>query len=324
MKPVISCAKAQDLWLSECSLSGASPYTVSSYKSLTSEALSHIASRHGKKTSALDIAHITRDDVVSALASYQSRPDKRSGQPVTRSASSVSTFHGALRSFFAWCVETEKLSTSPMSRVKTPRTPTRVPKAMSPEDCQALMRVADSSKTPERDRLALLLGLGMGLRLGEMATLTLESFRPSLDYPELLRVKGKGDKERVVPVPAQAVAALANYLPWRTAFLAEKKGTASTLFVSSRSDSGAYDVSRAGLGEVFERLVQASGLKVSGRRVHATRHSFATHVLGGGADVTEVSELLGHASVATTQIYLKVDPARLAAAVDNNTLLGEL
>jgi integrase/recombinase XerD len=94
--------------------------------------------------------------------------------------------------------------------------------------------------------------------------------------------------------------------------LAEKKGTASTLFVSSRSDSGSYDVSRAGLGEVFERLVQTSGLKVSGRRVHATRHSFATHVLGGGADVTEVSELLGHASVATTQIYLKVDPARLA------------
>jgi site-specific recombinase XerD len=317
----VNAPKAQATWLSELQLSGASRATIVAYRANTSEALSTIARRHHVKVDALDITDITRDDIVTALSEYHTRPDGRSHAIVDRSAASVSTFFGALRSMFAWCVETEHLLANPASRIKSPKVPKRIPKAMSQDECQHLLDAAMTSRTPERDRLALLFGLGVGLRLSEIASLHMESFIPDVSTPTHLRVIGKGNKERVVPVPGPVVEALKQYLPVRAACQELTRSESTSLFCYKRKEAATADSSRYHLGQVFERLVQSAGIKEPGRRAHSTRHSFATHVLAGGADILSVSDLLGHSSVATTQVYLKVDPVRLSAAVRDNPLM---
>lgn len=309
---------ARTLWLSELSNSGASPRTIDNYRAATGEAFKSFASHHKKPLSKLLVAEITRDDIVSAVAAHRHRPDGRTGEKVDRAASSSSSFFTAVRSFFAWCVTTEKLAVSPAVSVKRPKTPTRVPKAMSAEECKDLLHAAKLSREPERDTLAVLLGLTMGLRLAEMAELSTVSFLPTMQQPTHLRVFGKGSKERVVPVPAAVCVAVSAYAPVRNRRLGADRST--KLFISQRSTSGVSAMTREGLGRAFDRLICAAGLKTPGRRVHVSRHSFATHVLAAGADILAVSELLGHTSVATTQVYLKVDPQRLLSAVAANPL----
>jgi site-specific recombinase XerD len=318
----VSALTTRDQWLAELSTGGSSPKTISNYRSATDEALATIASRHGVAPGELPLASIDRDDVVAAVAAHQSRPDARTGLTVMRAQSTSVSFFTAVRSFLSWCTTTGRLETNPARSVKTPKAPARVPKAMSTDECRALLTAAASSRTPERDALAVVIGLTMGLRLGELSRLRLDDLAPDAVNATHMRVLGKGSKERVVPVPDVVRRALAAYLPVRAARLSARAACSDALFVSQRLHSGDPAMTRDGMGQVFDRLLRAAGLKVPGRRVHAARHSFATHVLAGGADIVSVSELLGHASVATTQIYLKVDPARLAAAVEASDLAG--
>jgi site-specific recombinase XerD len=308
---------ALDIWLAELEIAGASPRTIANYRAVVGEAARHITDRHGK-TITLDA--VSRDDISHAVAAYQSRPDGRTGEARRRSPGAVSTFHAALRSFFTWCVEAEKLTASPMTRIKAPRTTKRVPKAMSAEECHLLLDAAGASASSERDRLIILLGMTMGLRLAEIAQLRISSLRPDATAPTHLHVLGKGSKERVVPVPTVVRDQLEAYLPWRDARLARWGSDCDALLVATRRRGGRCELGRDGVAEVFERALSDTGLKQPGRRAHVARHSFATHVLQAGADVTQVAELLGHASVSTTQGYLKVDPTRLSAAVEASPL----
>jgi integrase/recombinase XerD len=285
---------------------------------VSNEALESIAQRRGVDVSSLVLADISRDDVVAAMAAYQSRPDGRSGQGVKRSASALHRFFTCLHSFFSWCVLTERLDKSPATTIKAPKAGVRVPKAMSAEECEALVAAAGSGRFPERDLLAVLLAMTAGLRLGEMSSLGCSSFLFEQGEATHVRVVGKGNKERVVPLNDRLRSALAAYLPVRQARLDAVGATSDALFLSQRGAGMA--MSRDGLGQLFDALVKRAGLKVPGRRVHACRHSFATHVLAAGADILSVSELLGHTSVATTQIYLRVDPSRLASAVEASAL----
>jgi integrase/recombinase XerD len=309
----------RDIWLAELRTTGASDYTLRNYGWATSEAFRLIAARRGVDAGDLAIDAIERDDVVAAMDGYitYTRTD---GSTATRAASTQVSFYGALRSFFSWCVDTEKLVRTPMRRVKQPKQPIRVPKAMTEDECRVLMTQAKLSRSAERDTLAVTIALTMGLRLSELTSLSPESFLPSVDGPTHLRVIGKGNKERVVPVPQVARDALAAYLPVRAAQLARYQATAETLLLTQRPKGSDMSMSNDSVGQLFARLLKAAGLKRPGRRVHVARHSFATHVLGSGTDILSVSELLGHANVATTQIYLKIDPARLAAAVEGNPL----
>lgn len=313
---VSSTALANDAlhtWLAELRLNAASNNTLSGYERSAKEALGHIAQLHRTPLAELELTRITRDDVVAALSAYQSRPDKRTGRAATRAPSTLGSYYTCLHSFFAWCVLSERLVKSPMARLRAPKVPSRVPKAMSNLECEALLRAARQSKNPERDYLAILLGLTAGLRLAEIATLKTTSIRYDQGYPTNLCVIGKGNKERVVPMNKRLAEALRNYLEVRPG---SRESSCDALLLSQRGSA----LTRDGVSQLFDATTRRAGLKVPGRRVHACRHSFATHVLSAGADIVSVAELMGHANVSTTQGYLRVNPVRLASAVSANSL----
>lgn len=313
----------RDAWLSELSVRGSSSRTLESYRDFTDEALATIATHVGCTLEDLELSQVDRDGVLATLATYRTRSDGRSGQPVQRSSSSVASFYTALRSFLNWTVECGKLPASPAASIRPPKTPARIPKALPVEDCARLLEASRASRTPERDELVVRMALAMGLRLSELASLTLDSFSPSASAPVHLRVRGKGDKDRMVPVPSSVAAALAVYLPVRAARLDRSSASTRALFLSQRLSATRPAISAAGLGQVFDALVKAAGVKSPGVRAHAARHSFATHALASGScDLMEVKELLGHSSVATTQGYLKVDPYRLASGVESSPMAG--
>lgn len=308
--------EAKQLWLGELATGGTSPWTLRNYDTAVGRMLRTLAVRHGADPEAVALGAVGRDDVVAALAAYaEGTGGRRPAQ------STLATYATALRAFFAWCVETEKLTVSPMLRIKRPKTPVRVPKAMGAEQCRRLVDAATVSRSSERDTLMLLMGLALGMRLAEITAACPGDFRPSAGEPTHLRIVGKGDKERLVPVPQVVRDALAAWLPVREAQLARRGATAETLFLSQRLQAdGTLNCTRHTVGETYSRLLRAAGLAQKGRRVHVARHSFATLVLEAGTDVRTVSELLGHSSIAVTHIYLQANPERMMAAVEANPL----
>jgi integrase/recombinase XerD len=316
---------ARDLWLAELSTNGASHWTLRNYKTATDEAFAAIATRRDTRPGEIDITAVDRDDVVAAMAAYAGTTDPTTGAVWRRAQSTLATYATALRSFFAWCVETEKIDRNPMARVKRPKTPVRVPKAMDADQCRKLIEAAGASRTKERDTLMLLMGLTMGLRLAELAGVRSGDFHPDTDSPTHLRIIGKGNKERLVPVPGVVRTALTAWLPVRDAQLARRGASATTLFLSQRLGAdGTLDASRYTVSEVYDKLLVVAGLKQKGRRVHVARHSFATLLLEAGTDIVALSELLGHSSIAVTNVYIKSNPERMMAAVEANPLARTL
>jgi integrase/recombinase XerC len=309
--------EARDLWLAELSVNGASPFTLRNYRSATDTALDTISQRRSTDRSGILVGDIDRDDMVAVLAAYAE--GGRDG--VRRAQSTLATFSTALRAFLSWCVDTEKIARSPMAKVKQPKTPVRVPKALSAEQCLKIIDTARASRTPERDTLAVLLGLAMGLRLSEIASIRLDNLQPTPDAPTHIRVVGKGDKERQVPVPGVVREAIAVWLPVREAQLAKTGGEADTLLVSQRTQTdGTRNAGRETVSQIYDRILNAAGLKQKGRRVHVARHSFATLLLESGADIAAVGQLLGHSSIATTHIYVRASAERMMAAVESSPL----
>lgn len=127
--------EARNLWLGELSTNGASPWTIRNYTSATDAAFAAIAERRQAAAADLELGVIDRDDMIASLAAYVERTDA-SGMKRKQAQSTMSSFATALRSFFTWCVETEKIERNPMAWVKRPKQPIRVPKAMGAEQCQ--------------------------------------------------------------------------------------------------------------------------------------------------------------------------------------------
>jgi len=153
----------------------------------------------------------------------------------------------------------------------------------------------------QRDHVAMLLMYGLGLRVSEVASLKADQ----VDLPErLIRVLGKGNKERVLPIPEGCLAALSAY--------AAKRPATAVYFLQGR------DLTQPISTRTLARLVDKAALVAAGRHVspHQLRHSFATHLLSGGANLREIQTLLGHASLSTTQRYTKVSIERLMEVYD--------
>jgi site-specific recombinase XerD len=217
----------------------------------------------------------------------------------------------ALRALFSSLREHGAIAHNPADLVSTPRRGSALPRVLSARDAGRLLDgIPASDPLALRDRAIFELAYACGLRAEEIVSLTLSQ----VDHDgEQLRVEGKGRKTRFVPVGEPAMAALRDYLDrGRTALLAARGahagGDPGTLFLSrSGRQLGTGDVRRR-----LRRWTQAVG--VDSVSPHALRHSFATHLLDGGADLRSIQELLGHASVSSTQIYTRVESARLRRA----------
>jgi integrase/recombinase XerC len=162
----------------------------------------------------------------------------------------------------------------------------------------------------KRDSAIFELLYSSGLRVGELTSLDVEAV--DLDYG-WVRVIGKGNKERYVPVGSRAAEALREYLPLRAAIAAKDKVAAENraLFVNARGGR----LSSRSIGRILKANLRTSGV-VRDASPHSFRHSFATHLLQGGADLRSIQELLGHSSLSTTQRYTKVDLGRLMEVYD--------
>lgn len=219
------------------------------------------------------------------------------------SARSMARHVSSLRSFFRHLVREGVVAASPVADARAPRIGRPLPKYLTVSEVFALLDAPDLA-TPEgiRDRAMLALMYASGLRASELVALALENVDSSAGF---LRVLGKGGKERVVPIAEGALEALKAYVrEARPVFLGARR--TSALFLSRRG----RPITRQTLWNRIARWARVSGI---GKRIspHTLRHSFAGHLLSGGADLRAVQAMLGHADIATTQIYTHVTPERL-------------
>lgn len=180
----------------------------------------------------------------------------------------------------------------------------RLPKALSMDQVESLLAAPDTSTVEGlRDAGLLELLYGTGARVSEVCALDVDDIRPVLDDPDLgLRLIGKGDKERIVPLGSYAAKAVDAWLIRGRPAWAEIGNGEHALLLNTRGRR----LSRQSAWAVIRRAGEAAGLDVEHLSPHSLRHSYATHLLDGGADVRVVQELLGHSSVTTTQIYTLV------------------
>jgi site-specific recombinase XerD len=212
----------------------------------------------------------------------------------------------AVRGLFDFLVRTGRVGQNPADLVSSPKRQEKLPRVLTGEQMRALLEGIPARTPLElRDRAMLELAYSCGLRCEEIVNLDLGA----LDHEtEQLRVLGKGSKERLLPVGEPAQRALRRYLErGRHALATDPRETALFLSKSGRRLSGSDITRRLGLW-VRHAALQA------GVSPHSLRHSFATHLLEGGADLRTIQELLGHASISTTQVYTRVDAARLRDA----------
>lgn len=217
---------------------------------------------------------------------------------------------GAIHTFYRWAAARGLVATDPAAMLGRPKVTSRLPSVLRPREAAALVEApvpgsdADARERALalRDRALLELMYGSGLRVGEVCGLTLD--RVDLGRGRVL-VLGKGSKEREVPLSDHAVVALRRYIRTARPQISPDPAPQMLFFNRRKNPMSPRDV---------RRLVgRYGGRELSGRRVtpHTLRHSFATHLLEGGADIRVVQELLGHASVATTQRYTHVSRTRL-------------
>lgn len=209
----------------------------------------------------------------------------------------------ALRSFFRWLVREDYLGANPVELLEKPKTPRTLPEVLSLEEVDEMIAAVDPAKSEaSRDRAIMETLYGCGLRVSELVDLEISKIYASEGY---LVVRGKGSKERIVPMASATVAAIRAYLPDRAA-LPPAPGASNVLFLNRRG----RPLTRVRIFQIVKDLAAMAGVR---RNIspHTLRHTFATHLLEGGANLRAIQQMLGHVSISTTQIYLHLDTATL-------------
>ncbi len=209
----------------------------------------------------------------------------------------------AIRGLYSFLVRTERVGQNPAELVSSPKRAEKLPNILTTEQMRSLLeRIPAHTPLQLRDRAMLELAYSCGLRCEEIVNLD----EGALDFEsEQLRVLGKGGKERILPVGEPAQRALRRYTERGRRALATDPGERALFLSKSGKRLSNSDVTRR-LGLWTREAAIAAGVSP-----HSLRHSFATHLLEGGADLRTIQELLGHASISTTQVYTRVDAARL-------------
>jgi integrase/recombinase XerD len=264
------------------------------------------------RAAGIDDPHSVGEATVSAYVDYLGRLPVADGEGRLAPAS-IARGLVAVRSFHRFCASEGLLDTDPSEQVGAPRVPQGIPKALDePEIAAILHSVVGDDPRAQRDRAILEVLYATGVRISELVGLDLGD----VDLDDgMARVLGKGDKERVVPMGRAARSELRRYcadgrLALRSPRVARRD--ADAVFLNARGGR----LTRQGCWQIVRRAGERAGLGAA-LSPHVLRHSCATHMLDHGADIRVVQELLGHASVSTTQVYTKVSPERLRAVYES-------
>ena len=245
---------------------------------------------------AFDVREITTPEIVEYLAHK-----KRLGL----SASSIKLVVVAIKIFFRWLLARQRVPVDVAETLPLPRTERYLPETMNELQVDSLLEgISDGAPHALRDRAILELLYASGLRVSELVNARLEL----MDLENrIIRVTGKGNKTRLVPMGHKAAAAIQTYLERERPAMVKKK-TGSEIFLSQR---GAR-LTTVRIWQIVKQTAKHAGLNLN-VYPHLLRHSFATHLLSNGADLRIIQELLGHADISTTEIYTHVDSQRLKA-----------
>jgi len=235
------------------------------------------------------------------------------------SASTQARKLSALRQFYGFLYAESFRGDDPTQTIEAPRAHRPLPKILSGGDLEAMLRTAAQDQSPEGLRLTLIVEMlyGGGLRVSELAGLTLGAVRTKETF---IRITGKGNKERLSPLSLPARTALDAYLEVREAFVPKTDRNNRYLF-ASRGEGG-Y-LTRRRFHQLLKDLALKAGIDPAKVSPHVLRHAFATHLMEGGADLRSVQTLLGHADIATTQIYTHVARDHLSRMVSSAHPLGK-
>ncbi len=268
-----------------------SPHTVRAYRRDLEDFLLHLGER---KILEVDLSDL-RAFVVKLRRKHHPR--------------TVSRKLSAVKSFYRFLLRRGYLESTRLLALSGPKLPQELPRVLTVDEALRLVETPeDSSFLKLRDRVALELLYGSGLRASEACLLRIEDIRLEI---RLLRIKGKGRRERLVPLGRKAVEILKKYLPAREKFLREKGKHTPYLLLNVRGDP----LSARSLHRLVKNYAQRLGL--SNVHPHVLRHSFATHLLESGADLRSIQEMLGHRRLTTTERYTHLDFGHLARVYDN-------
>jgi len=281
-------------WLDHLrALDGASAHTLTAYQTDVAGFLGFLHRHQGESLGLARLAAISQSDMRAWMAQERGRG---------LSARSLARALSAVKSFLRWLSEREGFDATHVLAARAPKFQRKLPRPLDVAAAQAVIEQVDLQAMEPwiaaRDAAVMTLLYGCGLRVSEALGLR----GADAPLPEVLRIRGKGDKERLVPVLPAAREAVADYLR----LCPHVPGPAEALFLGARGGP----LNPRLVAKAMERARLALGLPASATP-HALRHSFATHLLAAGGDLRAIQELLGHASLATTQIYTAVDQAHL-------------
>lgn len=272
--------------------------SVAAYERDVAAFLGFLSGHLGGEPSATDLAELEPRDLRAYLAHRRQGPDALGDRSISRALA-------AIRSFYRYLERRHGVKNARLSLVRGPKLKRSLPRPVSEGAARNLISEAMSSGADEwqgaRDAALLTLLYAAGLRISEALALT----GADLPLPEVLRVQGKGGKERVVPLLSQAREAVSRYVDMCPYAIDED----APLFRASRGGAFSPRMAQA----LMERLRMALGLPASATP-HALRHAFATHLLANGADLRAIQDLLGHESLSTTQTYTSVEAQKILQA----------
>jgi len=225
------------------------------------------------------------------------------------SANSQARIISGIRAFYKYLLIEDIINHDPTELLEAPKTGRKLPDTLSREEIENIINVIDLSKPEgERNKAILETLYGCGLRVSELINLKISNLHFDMGF---IKVVGKGNKERWVPVGRQAMKQINNYLEYKRPLIEAKKGSEDILFLNRRGNK----LSRVMIFHIIKDLAEKAGIRKT-ISPHTMRHSFATHLVEGGADLRAVQEMLGHESINTTEIYTHLDRRFLKETIE--------
>ncbi|KIC41246.1 recombinase XerC [Ruegeria sp. ANG-R] len=289
-----ACRDALQHWLDSLgALSGRSENTLNAYRGDVTEFLSFMTLHHNERQGLAALERITVSDMRAWMA------DQRNSDVGARS---LARKLSAVKTFYRWLAEREGFEPTAVLSTRAPKFTKKLPRPLAEDAARAMIDTVEMQSSSDwvaaRDVAVVTLLYGCGLRISEALSLT----GADAPLPDTLRISGKGDKERIVPVLPTARSAVDRYVR----LCPHPKSADAALFRGVRGGPLNPGIIQAVVAKARMQL----GLPATATP-HAMRHSFATHLLSAGGDLRAIQELLGHASLSTTQTYTAVDTARL-------------